>query len=137
MAARFKPVEEFGFYNVECPEPRSARLWVGDRRQCESIDRCFAAGISSAESFSVGAFGREPVGVDNAALIGKLGAKSDRSIRQPAINSECEHEAIIAQREHEAVQSEREHEAIVAQWRWWQPFIFSDGRQPVFRRKRL
>jgi hypothetical protein len=142
MAAGLKPSQEFRFYNVERAESRGARLWVRVRREswvrrrCESIDRCVAAVLGGAESVSVGALGCEPVGVDDAAVLGRLGSQSDGTFRKPTINSQRQHAPIFSQRQHAAIKSECQHSAILPE-QWWQPFIFVDGFQPFLRRKRI
>jgi hypothetical protein len=126
MAAGLKPAEEFRFFDVERAESGSARLWVRDRcesrdrRRCESLDRSVAAGVSSAESFSVGALRGEsigvdgkPVGFDDAAFLREFGIKPNRPIRQPAINSEREHTPIVPECKHAAIKSERELTPVV------------------------
>jgi hypothetical protein len=139
MAAGFKSAAEFRFCKVERAESRGARLWIRNRceswirRGCESIDRCFATVLSGTESFSVGALGGESVaihrksfGIDDTALIGELGIKSDRSVWQPT----------DSERKYPTVVSERKHAAIVAK-RGRQPFIIVGRRQPFVWRKRL
>ena len=121
MATGSKSAEEFRFDNVQRTEPRGARLWIRDG--CESVDGCIAAGFGGAESVSVAALGLDaesiggwnggcwngkPIRVHNAAFLGKFGIKSDRPVREPAIDS---------QREHQAVQSERKLTSIVGRRR--------------------
>jgi hypothetical protein len=123
MAAGFQSAAEFRFYEGERAESGGARLrlrhrresWV--RRRCESFERCLAAVLGGAESVRVGALGLagKPVGVNNTEVIGRIGTESDGAIGEPAINSECKHEAIIAQRQHTAIKSECQHATIVAE----------------------
>ena len=128
MAAGCEPKAEFRFVIVERTEPGSARLRIRHRR--EPVDGGFAAGVGSAESFSIGALGGEPfggwnckpVGVRHTALLGRLGAESDGTIGKPAdperehatVVSWSKHSAIVAKREHTAIESEREFAPVVA-----------------------
>jgi hypothetical protein len=136
VAAGSKPVEEFRVYNVELAESRGQGLWLGHRCiKRESVDCGFAAGVSGAESVSIGALGAEPVsiyhtksfGVDDAALLGRLGIESDRAIGKPA-DSKCEHSAVVSEREHATIKSKRQHTSVDAQR---QPTVVITKRQPA------
>jgi hypothetical protein len=129
VAAGSKPAEEFRFNNVERTEPGGAGLWV--RNRCESIERCFAASVGGAESVIVRALGldAEPLGLNSAALLGRLGPQSDRPIGKPA-DSECEHATVVSQRQHTAIKPERRVTSIV-RWQRRKPFGRVTKLQPA------
>jgi hypothetical protein len=145
MAAGLKPSQEFRFYNVERAESGVARLRVRHRR--ESIDRCLAAVLGGAESVRVGALGCEPVGIDDAAVLGRLGSQSDGTFREPPIFSQRQHTPIFSQRQHTPIFSQRQHAPIKSErefttivgGKWRQPFGRVTKLQPAqfVRRKRI